>query len=280
LIPLGDGTYFKLPIGFGMPQAMWSTAVNLVKGMAGSQSAADSAAEIIKSFSRTLAPVQPSETSITKHPIFWGLQTVTPQIAKPIVNIGIDRSMFGQPLTNTRFAKADVALALQGRKSTPEFYKDMAKALAVLGIDMYPEQVKEVWRGYMVGPMNEITKALIENPNKEKLGRNTVSSFLDRYIAVHDTGALKERLYYNTLDRLNEIASDASLGKSLSSKETRLLLLHKTITKLENQARGKLAAATKAEKKGGVSPLRKQGERMRENAMNITVRQFSKIDDE
>jgi len=280
MIPIGDGTYFKLPVGFGMPQAMWSTAVNLVKGTAGDQSAVDSMAEIIKSFSRTLAPVQPSETSISKHPIFWGLQTMTPQALKPIVNIGIDRSMFGQPLTNQRFSKPDVALALQGRKSTPVFYKDMAKALSNMGIDMYPEQVREVWRGYMVGPANEITKAFIENPNKEAQGRRSVNSLVDRYIAVHDTGALKERLYYRYREEMNDAAAKLSLGKDLSDKEKKLVTLNTLVKKMEGRANGKLSAATKAEKRiGGVSHYRKEAEKIRTDTMTLTINKMKHIDD-
>ena len=42
--------------------------------------------------------------------------------------------------------------------------------------------------------------------------------------------------------------------------------------KLESKANGKLAAATKAEKKGLKSPFRQQGERLREQAMNIVIK--------
>jgi hypothetical protein len=255
---------------------MWSTAVNIVKGMAGNQSIAETLGEIMKSFSRTLAPVQPSETSIGKHPIFWGLQTVTPQAFKPVVNIGINRNMFGQELTNQRFSKPDVAEAMQGRKSTPQIYKDIAIELAKMGIDMYPEQVMEVWRGYMVGPVNEITKAFIFNPNKEALGRRTLNPLIDRYISIHDTSGLKERLYYRYREEMNDVAAKSALGERLTSDERRMLLLSVQIKKLEGSANGKLSAASKAKGKGSATMYRRQAEKLREEAMTKTLNFMSK----
>lgn len=278
----GTNEYIKIPIGFGMPQAMWSTAVNISKFMFGDQSAVDSGAEILKSFSRTLAPVQPSETSISKHPLIWMTQTFSPQVIKPMVNIALDVNTFGSPLTNSRFQKPDVSNALHGRKSTPEEYKEIAQELAKFGIDLYPEQVREIIKGYAVGPMNEITKAVIENPHKEGLGRDTISPVFDRIIAVQDTSSLKERLYYRYRDEMNEAAVKESVGEELSPREKQLAKLVVVIKKLENKANGKMAAATKQEKgKSGKfkSPYRKQAESIRDNAMKIVFNKMKVLNE-
>jgi hypothetical protein len=278
----GTNEYIKIPIGFGMPQAMWSTAVNVSKFMFGDQSAVDSGAEILKSFSRTLAPVQPSETSISKHPLVWMTQTFSPQVIKPMVNIALDVNTFGSPLTNSRFQKPDVSNALQGRKSTPEEYKAIAQELAKFGIDLYPEQVREIIKGYAVGPMNEITKAIIENPYKESLGRDTISPMFDRYIATQDASALKERLYYRYRDEMNEAAVKESVGEVLSPREEQLAKLVVTVKKLENKANGKMAAATKQEKGKNdkfKSPYRKQSESIRESAMKIVFNKMKVLSD-
>jgi hypothetical protein len=281
MIPTGENTFVKIPIGFGMPQAMWSAAINIVKMGAGTQSPIDTAAEIIKSFSRTLAPVAPSETAITDHPIIWAVQTFTPQFAKPVANVALDVNTFGAPLTNSKFAKTDEALALQGRKSTADAYKDIAAVLGGMGINMYPEQVREVVRGYAVGPLNEIVKAWVENPNREKLGRQTVSPIIDRFISKHDTGGLKERLYYRYIDEANSASIKDSLGEELTPREKSLVKLGDINKKLQNKANGKMAAATKAKNAGRSGDMyRAQAEKIRDEAQNLMFSGMRRLYDE
>jgi len=280
-VPIGDNKYLKIPIGFGLPQAMWGAAVNVNKFMFGNQSAIDTGAEILKSFSRTIAPVQPSESLISKHPIVWATQTFTPQIAKPLMNVGLDVNMFGQTLTNSKFNRPDVAKALQGRRSTPQEFKDIAVELGRMGFDLYPEEVREIIRGYSVGPFSELIKALIENPNKAELGRKSTSVFIDRFVAVHDTGGLKERLYYRYRDEMNAAAADASLGERLSPRENALANLNVIIKKLEGRANGKMAAATRARKRGFKGDIfQKQAEKIRESAMDKVFATIKSVDEQ
>lgn len=278
-IPIGNDEFIKVPVGFGMPQLMWSTATNLVKAMAGSQDGADTASEIIKSFMRVIAPVAPSETAITDHPIFWMAQSATPQIAKPLMNVGLGINAFGQPLTNSKFENPSVSRALQGRKSTPEEYKEMAQVLGRMGIKMYPEEVRELVNGYGLGPIREyIIKPMIENPNKEKLGRKTISTAVDRWVSAYDKSGLKERLYYRMVDEANEASIKKSLGSQLSPREQKLATLNDVVTKMNRKASGKLAASTKAEKskKNGAN-FRKEGEKIKENAMNIMINGYKSL---
>ena len=271
LIPYGDGNYVKVPVGFGLPQLTWSAAVNLDKWMFGKQKGEDTVAGILKSTARNFAPVAPSETNISQHPIYWMAQTFSPQIAKPLVNVGLNINTFGSSLTNQGYGKDNVAAALQGRKSTAQEWKDIAVELGKLGIDLYPEQVREIVRGFAVGPVNEVIKAAIENPNKESLGRTTVNNLVDRWVSVHDSGALKERLYYIRRDEMNAAAKKESLGVELSTKEAGLAKLNKSIVKLEGSANGNRAAAAKAIKAGksGAEYLAK-ATKIRDNAERIT----------
>jgi len=279
-LPFGNDLYLKVPIGFGMPQAMWGAATNVGKMMFGNQSVADTLVEITKSFTRTLAPVAPSEASILNHPVIWMAQTFSPQIAKPLVNVGLDVSMFGQPLTNSRFARDDKALALQGRKTTPEFYKTIARELGAFGINVYPETVREIIRGYAVGPLNEILKVAVENPTKEKFGRNTIPVVIDRFVAAHDSGYLKDRLYYRYRDEMNDAAVKRSLDRDLTPRESELAKLQDIVKKLENKANGKLSSATKAKDIIKAQTFRAEGERIRDSAKTLTIKTMRRLDDD
>lgn len=269
-IPFGDGTYLKIPVGFGLQQSAWAMAVNASKYMFGNQSATDTSVEILKSWSRTLAPVAPSETSISEHPLIWLTQTVSPQFFKPLLNVAMDVNTFGSPLTS-RFEKEGVAHALQGKKSTAPEYKQIAQELSKLGYDLYPEQVKELMSGYLVGPLREIIKATIENPNKEAQGRETATQAFDRFIAKQDKSALKDSLFYRYMDKINAAAAQESLGNDLDEEEAKLARLAPIIKKLQNSANGKGAAASKALKAGqpGKAKIyRAESDAIREKAMN------------
>ena len=274
-IKIGNDEYIKIPVGFGMPQLAWSTAVNVDKYLFGSHDAIDMMGEIMKSTAKSIAPVQPSETSISKHPLFWLLQTASPQVAKPITNIALDINTFGQSLTNAKYANQAEAKALQGRSSTPEQYKMMSLELAKLGIDMYPEQVREIVKGYLVGVLNEGVKAMIENPAKEKQGRSHANQLIDRFVAKQDSSTLKERLYYRAVEDMDKLSAKASLGDPLDADEQKLVALNTKVKKLEASAKGKLAAAAKVEKgRNIVSGYRRQGERLKNKAMDLVLQQY------
>jgi hypothetical protein len=275
LIPIGDGKYFKVPVGFGMQQLAWSHGVNAVKTMLGDMTVPEMMGESLSQWARAAAPVAPSETAMLKNPAVWFAQTFTPQVAKPIVNTAMDVNSFGAPLTNARYERQDMAKSLQGRRDTPQIYKDVAQELARHGFDMYPEQIREFIRNYGAGVGNEALKWLIENPAKEARGLKTASPLIDRYVLQTNDDSLKQRLYYRKRDLMNELSVRESAGGILSDDEKQLVTLGENLKRLEARARGKSAAASKAEKANQhekAKNLRSQSERLRAEYMNYALK--------
>lgn len=277
MIPLGDGKYMKIPVGFGLPQLAWSHAVNLVKFAMGNQTAAETLVELGVGAAKSAAPVAPSDTNVLDHPAIWLFQTFTPQPMKGLLNIGMDVTSMGNKLT-TNYPREGVAHALQGRKTTPQFYKDIAVEMAKLGFDVYPEQLREFTRQY--APIPAITSSLlkqyVDNPAREARGQQTVSPALDRWIFAQDNDALTEKLYYRKLDRVEALAARDSAGGSLSAEDKRLAAIGREMIHRMNQANGKLAAATKAEKKGEKGKalmFRNQADKLRDANMKYLIRE-------
>jgi hypothetical protein len=266
-------------VGFGLQQVAWSTAYNLVRWGSGSQTAFDTVGEIFKTSFKSIAPVAPSDTLISEHPLIWAMQTFTPQPLKGVGNLALDVNAFGNPLTNQKFNREDKAKALQGRRTTPEAYKYLAKEMASMGFDVYPEQIREFARQYMPVPMifGSLLKAYVENPAKEERGQSTVSPLIDRFVLSQDNDVLREKLYYRYLNKINDVAAKESVGASLDADEIKLVGLAKEINHRTQQANGKLAAATKAEKKGekGKAKLfRANADAMRLKNMNYLLQQM------
>lgn len=266
----GTDEVVKIPVGFGVPQLAWGIAVNVDKVLFGNQTATDAAAEIMKSFARTLAPVAISETSIANHPLVWLTQTLTPQALKPAANIAMGVSAFGAPLSSG-FERQDVSRSLQGRRSTPQEYKDIAVQMANLGFNMSPEEVRESMKGYLPGIGNEIIKAWIDNPKREELGRKTSPQLIDRFVLTLDNESLKERLFYRKMDEVNNLLAKQSLGDTLTGEDLTVAMIGASAHKKMNSANGKLAAATKAAKAGHTAKAtmyRSQADKLRADAMS------------
>jgi hypothetical protein len=275
-IPMGDGQYFKVPVGFGLQQLAWAHGVNLVRTMSGTMTAGEAALESEALWARSVMPVAPAETSMMKNPAVWFAQTFSPQVAKPIVNIALDVNSFGAPLTNARYERQDKAQALQGRRETPQMYKTIAEEMARHGIDMYPEQVREFARDYMAGLGNEALKWTVENPAKVARGLAVSSPLIDRYVMTTNDDSLKQRLYYRKRDLMNELSVRKSTGAELSTEENNLVNLGDKLKTLEARARGKAASATKAEKAGQdvkAANLRAQFERLRVSYIDYALKQ-------
>lgn len=279
-IPIGEGQYLKIPLGFGMQQIAWAHGVNLARTYFGAMSVPEMLAESALVWQKAVMPIAPAESSFTQNPMVFMAQTFTPQIFKPLVNVALDRTAFGSPLTNARYEKLDTAKALQGRKTTPQEYKDLAKFFAEHGIDVYPEQLREVVRGYLIGHLGDVLKLAIENPNAEKLARETVTPSLDRWITPNRDEMLKTNRYYRVRDEMNEAAVKRSTGGELTARESELARLSDQLKRLEARTRGKLSAATKAEKLGQMAKAenyRRQAEQGRERYINIGLEAAKKL---
>jgi hypothetical protein len=246
----------KVPVGFGMPQLAWGTAVHLNKFLLGDRTAGETMANIAKTWVKTAAPLAPSEASITKDFSTFVAQTISPTNIKPLVNVALNKNFAGGTL-NPREDTQGKPNALMGKRNTPEFYKDVAKEAATsFGIDATPEAWKEIIQGYTVGPIREVIKGTIDQPKKEEVqkilgeaGRKTspvISPFIDRFVYASTDDELRQRMYYRVRDELADVSKKEQLGKELSPKEKQMLKLHGEVKKMEGSARSILAQASKS----------------------------------
>lgn len=147
-LPLGLDKYFKIPVGFGMPQMAWNFSVNMVKAMQSDMPISEAATNMFVHSMKTFAPISPSEISAAKFPLEKLALTATPTILQPLMQNVLNRSAFGSQIT-TNFVRDDKLKSEQSKSTTAQFWKDVAVELNdVLGIDMHPEQIKNLFDGY------------------------------------------------------------------------------------------------------------------------------------
>ncbi|MDC2824627.1 hypothetical protein PHA51_01050 [Rodentibacter pneumotropicus] len=258
--PIGLGKYFKFPVGFGMPQMAWNFSVNIVKAGMSDLSVTEAGTNMLVHSLKTFAPVSPSEISAAKYPLEKLTLTATPTILQPLMQNVLNRSAFGNKIT-TNFVRDDKLKAEQSKSTTAQFWKDLAIGLNdTLGIDMHPEQIKNLFDGYgsAFGSLKELQTIFVENPNREQLGRRTRTPFLNQFIGTTNEFAIQSRYYEaseeaQTFAKGYESRKERGATETLSPKERQMLTWHQLNQKRMGELRSEKGKLTRVLRKGTMS---------------------------
>ena len=262
-IPIGDGKYFKIPVGFGMAQMAWNFATNIVKGAVGDISLTEAGTNMLVHSMKTFSPVSPSEISAAEYPMEKITLTATPSILQPVMQNVLNRSAFGNKIT-TNYVRDDKLKAEQSKATTAQFWKDVAIDLNdSMGIDMHPEQIKNLFDGYssMFGSLKELNTVFVENPNREQLGRKTRTPFLNQFIGTTNEFAIQSR-YYEASDEAKSVYNEYKsrkerneLGDWLDADKMKLIKFHEEEESVIKSARSEKAKLTRALRSGNISAV-------------------------
>lgn len=262
-IPIGNGDYFKMPVGFGMPQMAWNFATNLVKGTVSDISFMEAGVNMLSHSMKTFAPVSPSEISAAKYPLEKLALTATPSILQPLMQNALNRSAFGSQIT-TNFVVKDKLKAEQAKSTTAEFWKDLAIDIQQsTGIDMHPEQIKNFFDGYsaMLGSLRELNTIFIDNPNREQLGRNTRTPFLNQLYGAGNEFAVQSR-YYEASEEAQSVFNEYTYRKEnkqlngwLTPERQKLIKFHERNAKAMGELRSEKAKLTRQLREGKISSM-------------------------
>lgn len=262
-IPLGDGKYFKFPVGFGMAQMAWNFSTNLVKGAVGDISFTEAGTNMFVHSFKTFSPVSPSEISAAKYPMTKAALTFTPTVLQPLMQNVLNRSAFGNKIT-PNYVRDDKLKAEQSKATTAQFWKDTALFMNDnLGIDMHPEQIKNLFDGYssMFGSLKELSTIFVENPNREALGRKTKMPFISQFIGTTNEFSIQSR-YYEASDEAKSVYNEYKsrkerneLGDWLDADKMKLIKFHEEEESVIKKARSEKAKLTRALRSGNISAV-------------------------
>lgn len=213
-LPLGikDGTSFlRFPTGYGLIQSIIAMTVGSDRVRRGLMSGEEAAAETIFAMVKNALPANWPEFRASEHPIAWIAQAFTPTLAQPMTESISQINRYGRPVTYAD-PNSDKAMALQGGLNTPRAYHTIAKAiLNTTGVDLAPEQVRSIIRGYAIGPMRFITSLLENSPtarsSRSESATQTLGPFLTSmgasllYGNTYDTG---KAMFYQAYDKYQQ----------------------------------------------------------------------------
>jgi hypothetical protein len=212
-LPVGDGKVLKIPVGFGLNQLSWNTAVNLMRTANGHQSAGEAVINIGANGVKTFAPVSPSEVPISEYPVIKAIMTITPTLAQPFAQVGLDRSAFGSKISPA-FVNPNKLKAEQSKFGTADFWKDASIwAQRNIGVDVHPEQVKNIVDGYAVGILRDGITMAIENPNRASLGKTEKTPFFNQIYGSAGEYAIQSQ-FYSASDEAKKLSNELASRKS------------------------------------------------------------------
>lgn len=218
-IPIGlsDGTYVKLPVGYGPMQVVMSLAVGADRMRRGVGNAQDMVGDVLFAWTRNMLPGNWPEFSFSQHPAEYLVHTLAPAWLQPAVEISTNISHFGTPIT--RASGEAQAKAYQGSIATPKFYHDMAKSVySMFGVDLAPEQLKATAQGMLIGPLKLLRTYLDGDADMRRTkgaqsfaGLHPIFAAFGGTMMFGDNYNTGRSIFYNTYDRFQNEWKKAGL---------------------------------------------------------------------
>lgn len=256
---LGGDRYVRIPIPFGAPAVLWNMAVAASRFATGKFTAEQALTHMMQSTAEHTVPFPISQVDAAEDPTFWAAKTLIPQLVSPLVNVLADKNDFGSKLS-TEYPSRDKPNYVQGRRGTPQVWKDTAEFMAKNGMgDYHPEAIKEMSRVALVGPLESIANWAIGTEQKEgdmhyfgkALGMNRVYTTDPRglirsyYEAENADTKIHNRVYYSAGDPPKDLRGEARLAglrawiasSDLSPQEQELAYLPTKYDKRMREAR-------------------------------------------
>ena len=213
-MPNGEGGYLKLPVPFGMSRIALAFAAGQDRVERGVMSPEDFTFAVVSTLGKQVAVGDFPEWSMKENPADWLMQAFAPMLARPVVDVAVNRNFAGGPIVRgqNEGEESMEAKASKGYAATEQFYKDFAKAMFdETGFDLAPEQIKALMRGYLGGPLRFIT-GLIEsdNPAVSEERRSSTQELGPFFTALGGTmyyGKLRDAdktLVYGAMDKLRK----------------------------------------------------------------------------
>lgn len=164
LINVGDGDIVKIPMGFGISQIAATMVTGADRLYRGITTPSDFTFDTLAAIVRNVSPAD-LPTFVSKEDPFKSLiYMITPELLKGAVGTSMNINNFGRVLTFEQGGEGLTPLAEQGKISTASWYHEAARWMQRnLGIDLAPEQLKNMMDAYLGGPLKYISGMLTQS---------------------------------------------------------------------------------------------------------------------
>lgn len=166
-IPTSDGHYWRAPVPFGVPRIALAMAVAEDRVQRGVMDVDEGMFAVMAQVAKNVSSQDFPEYAAKENPAAWLAQAFSPIWARPVADVAVNRNFMGRPISYKAGGGEEgmEPKAASGYGATAPFYKDAAKlVLETTGVDLAPEQVQAIARGYLGGFLRGVT-TYVESDN-------------------------------------------------------------------------------------------------------------------
>ena len=157
-----DGRGWKLPVGFGFGRIALTLAAATHRYADGVDDVGTFAGNVAKDgLLSNFSPVDPTDVDPSKDMAGWVMQQFMPSIAKPLLQLALNQTGQGSPIHKPDEWTGNKLKFEQGWPQTSALFRGLAKDLYdSTGVDVYPETISHLLRGYGGGGALDAIKAI------------------------------------------------------------------------------------------------------------------------
>ncbi|EKT3579752.1 hypothetical protein QEB29_004032 [Escherichia coli] len=219
-----DGSFFKIPVAFGLPRVAWVTSAMLARSVReGGDFIADFSGATA-ALAEELMPLAGSYSGehASNNPALAMFHAVMPELVRPFVEVATNASHFGTPIHIGNYREGERFASNSGKTMTAGVWKDAAATLrSTFGIDMYPESIRHIINAYGAGALSGLVNWLEKDSLYVTKGHMTTRQELGGFwtsvgiTALYDNGnKLSERRYWRLQDKANDLLMKYGVERS------------------------------------------------------------------
>lgn len=248
VIPTDNGI-IKIPLPFGLMR-LANGIVNNTLSYAGNEKSGRKAAGdlLMGTLIPSFAPISEAPLDGDKYPVQKFFATLAPPIFKPPLQVAMGLTPFGAPLKN-EYAKEDKFISDQPKLNTPAAYTTMAQTIRQwTGVDVSPEAVRELVKGYPLGVVGYARSGLLEDKAvAEELRKPFYAPYPEaaRYFQfkkAHDEASTELK----KLERSEEKDAAGNLKYKAENFDAAKIKWLKDYNKQEEKIQGQISSITKS----------------------------------
>lgn len=185
-IPSDDGTMrgegIRIPLGFGIARLANTLAVSTRRFTNGTDDAGRFASNLLNhGIISGFSPLQPSDVDISKDPAAWLVNTFSPQVVKPVVQLAMNKNYRGAPIYDDGSMRSPGELDYNsGYESTPDVYKNIVKKLYDVSggsVDIAPETLQFLVSNTTGGAGQDVMGAIEMLLDQTGMGNKSTASW-------------------------------------------------------------------------------------------------------
>ncbi|EJG7147572.1 hypothetical protein NAK13_004286 [Escherichia coli] len=219
-----DGSFFKIPVAFGLPRVAWVTSAMLARSVREGGNFIADFSGATAALAEELMPLAGSYSGehASNNPALAMFHAVMPELVRPFVEVATNASHFGTPIHIGNYREGERFASNSGKTMTAGVWKDAAATLrSTFGIDMYPESIRHIINAYGAGALSGLVNWLEKDSLYVTKGHMTTRQELGGFwtsvgiTALYDNGnKLSERRYWRLQDKANDLLMKYGVERS------------------------------------------------------------------